>query len=146
MHQRVMCDCSYMQACHVILYLAEDKKRGILALQEHTHSRTPARMQALLQRLNETHKLPDPTAVDMGTLFEKIRNVVFGKLSDETWTSAYDSAYREPAPPCRVPTWPSCGLPGSLAPFLEHHKHKHESGCTRCAHRASRRFDAPLLA
>mmetsp|Transcript_11073 Transcript_11073/g.27143 ORF Transcript_11073/g.27143 Transcript_11073/m.27143 type:complete len:448 (+) Transcript_11073:71-1414(+) len=51
-------------------------------------------LKALLERLNETHKLPDPSSVDMGTLFERIRNVVFSKLSDETWTTAYDAAFQ----------------------------------------------------
>jgi len=49
---------------------------------------------ALLQRLKEAHTLPDPRNVTMAQLFDKIRDVVFGKLSDDTWTSAYDSAYQ----------------------------------------------------
>jgi len=51
-------------------------------------------LKALLERLDETHKLPDPSTVDMLTLVEKIRSVVYSKLSDDTWTSAYDSAYQ----------------------------------------------------
>jgi len=51
-------------------------------------------LKALLERLDETHKLPNPATVDMATLFDKIRNVVFSKLSDDTWTTAYDAAYQ----------------------------------------------------
>lgn len=51
-------------------------------------------LKALLERLDETNKLPDPSTVDMATLVDKIRNVVYSKLSDDTWTSAYESAYQ----------------------------------------------------
>ena len=43
-------------------------------------------------------QLPDPRHVSMGALFDGIRNIVFNKLSDETWTrsACYIYVYRVP--------------------------------------------------
>mmetsp|Transcript_52706 Transcript_52706/g.125509 ORF Transcript_52706/g.125509 Transcript_52706/m.125509 type:complete len:448 (+) Transcript_52706:146-1489(+) len=48
---------------------------------------------SLLEKLKIVHTLPNPTQASMEELFTGIRNVVFSRLSDDTWTSAYQSAF-----------------------------------------------------
>eukprot|EP00960_Hanusia_phi_P049393 759529-Hanusia_phi.AAC.9 len=50
-------------------------------------------LEALLIKIHEADSLPDPGQVSMSELFDAIFNVVYNKLSDDTWTSAYESAH-----------------------------------------------------
>lgn len=51
-------------------------------------------LEALLIKIKEVKSLPDPTKSTMLELFTGIHKVVFNKLSDDTWTAAYDSAFQ----------------------------------------------------
>lgn len=51
-------------------------------------------LEALLIKIKEVKSLPDPAKSTMLELFTGIHKVVFNKLSDDTWTAAYDSAYQ----------------------------------------------------
>lgn len=51
-------------------------------------------LEALLIKIKEVKSLPDPTKSSMLELFTGIHKVVFNKLSDDTWTAAYDSAFQ----------------------------------------------------
>ena len=50
-------------------------------------------LEALLIKIHEADSLPDPSQTSMSELFDAVFNVVYNKLSDDTWTSAYESAH-----------------------------------------------------
>eukprot|EP00802_Teleaulax_amphioxeia_P022499 Tamp_22953.p1 GENE.Tamp_22953~~Tamp_22953.p1 ORF type:complete len:233 (+),score=42.51 Tamp_22953:43-741(+) len=50
-------------------------------------------LEVLMEEMEESHLLPDPSKVTMAELFHHIHEAVNDKLSDDTWADAHDSAY-----------------------------------------------------